>query len=61
VLRQFTPDFIISDISMHEMTGIEFTPKARVYPISSNPFAAIFILTGETRDAGANGFLAKPI
>ena len=61
MLRQFTPDFIISDISMDEMTGIEFTQKARADPISLNPFVAIFILTGEARDAGANGFLAKPI
>ncbi|MDA0342017.1 MAG: response regulator [Proteobacteria bacterium] len=69
VLRQFTPDFIVCAISMDEMTGIEFTKKVRTDPISPNPFVAIFMLTGdariemvrEARDAGANGFLAKPI
>jgi two-component system chemotaxis response regulator CheY len=69
VLRGFTPDFVICDILMEEMDGIEFTKHVRTDPASANPFIPIVLLTGdariemvrEARDAGANGFLAKPI
>lgn len=69
LLRGFTPDFIICDILMDGMGGIEFTKHVRTDPASANPFIPIVMLTGEARiemvrearDAGANGFLAKPI
>jgi two-component system chemotaxis response regulator CheY len=69
VLRGFTPDFIICDIMMEELDGIEFTKSVRTDPASANPFVPVLMLTGdariemvrEARDAGANGFLAKPI
>lgn len=68
-LRQFNPDFIICDIHMEPMDGIEFTRKVRTDTLSPNPYVTIVLLTGDTRvevvrearDAGANGFLAKPI
>jgi len=69
ILRQFTPDFVICDILMENMDGIEFTRAVRTDRLSANPYLPIFILTGDTqieavrdaRDAGANGFLAKPV
>ena len=69
VLRGFSPDFIICDIMMEDLDGIEFTISVRTDRASSNPYVPILMLTGdariemvrEGRDAGANGFLAKPI
>ena len=51
------------------MDGIEFTKKVRTDSLSPNPYLPILLLTGdariemvrEARDAGASGFLAKPI
>jgi two-component system chemotaxis response regulator CheY len=69
ILRGYTRDFAICDILMEEMGGIEFTKHVRTDPASANPYIPIVMLTGdariemvrEARDAGANGFLAKPI
>jgi two-component system, chemotaxis family, chemotaxis protein CheY len=63
------PDFIITDLSMAPVDGIEFTRMVRHNADSPDPCTPVIMLTGHTerprvvaaRDAGVTEFLAKPI
>ncbi len=62
-------DFVLTDLSMAPMDGIEFARRIRAHPSSPNAYAPIIMVTGHTerprveaaRDAGVTEFLAKPI
>ncbi len=68
-LREKRPDFVLSDLSMKPVDGIEFTRMVRTAQDSPNPYVPIVMVTGHTerhrveaaRDAGVTEFLAKPI
>lgn len=68
-LKNTPTNLIITDIAMKPLDGIEFTRLLRMAPDSPGPSVPILIMTGHSerwrvtaaRDAGANGFLAKPI
>jgi two-component system chemotaxis response regulator CheY len=69
MMRNYNPDFVVCDIQMQPMDGITFTKEVRTGDLSPNPFVTILLLTGDprvevvrqARDAGAHGFLAKPL
>lgn len=60
-------DFILCDLAMKPMDGLEFTRQVR--KTSANPFVPIVMISGHTeqgrveaaRDAGVTEFLAKPV
>lgn len=62
-------DFILSDLTMMPMDGIEFTRAVRQSGKVVNPFIPIIMVTSHTerqhveaaRDAGVTEFLAKPV
>ncbi len=68
-LREKRPDFVLTDLSMKPVDGIEFTKMVRTGQDSPNPYVPIVMVTGHTerhrveaaRDAGVTEFLAKPI
>ena len=68
-LRERHPDFVLTDLSMTPVDGIEFTRRVRQGQDSPNPYIPIVMVTGHTerqrveaaRDAGVTEFLAKPI
>lgn len=68
-LRDKKPDFVLTDLSMKPVDGIEFTRRVRLGKDSPNPYLPIIMVTGHTekarveaaRDAGVTEFLAKPI
>ena len=68
-LREKKPDFVLTDLSMKPVDGIEFTKMVRTAKDSPNPYLPIIMVTGHTerarveaaRDAGVTEFLAKPI
>ena len=68
-LRDRKPDFILTDLSMKPVNGIEFTRRVRLGRDSPNPYVPIIMVTGHTerthveaaRDIGVTEFLAKPI
>jgi len=68
-LRERRPDFVLTDLSMKPMDGIEFTKLVRTATDSPNPYVPIVMVTGHTerhkietaRDAGVTEILAKPI
>jgi CheY-like chemotaxis protein len=68
-LRSRKPDFVMTDLSMKPVDGIEFTRMVRMGQDSPNPYVPIIMVTGHTerlrveaaRDAGVTEFLAKPI
>ena len=68
-LKNGNIDFVISDLSMKPVDGIEFTRMVRRRKDSPQPFVPIIMVTGHTersrveaaRDAGVTEFLAKPI
>lgn len=68
-LREKRPDFVLTDLSMKPVDGIEFTKMVRTAKDSPNPYLPIIMVTGHTerarveaaRDAGVTEFLAKPI
>jgi CheY-like chemotaxis protein len=68
-LRERRPDFVLTDLSMTPVDGIEFTRLVRLGRESPNPYVPIIMVTGHTerqkveaaRDAGVTEFLAKPI
>jgi two-component system, chemotaxis family, chemotaxis protein CheY len=69
MLREFKPDFVLSDLTMQPVNGVEFTRMVRTRKDSPNPFVPIIMVTGQTdlssvhaaRDAGVTEFIAKPI
>jgi two-component system, chemotaxis family, chemotaxis protein CheY len=69
LLREHGADFILTDLSMQPLNGIEFTRLVRGTEDSPNPYVPIIMVTGHTerhrveaaRDAGVTEFLAKPI
>jgi two-component system, chemotaxis family, chemotaxis protein CheY len=68
-LLRCNPDFVLCDLSMTPVDGIEFTKKVRSSQKYHNPFIPIVMVTGHTerprieaaRDAGITEFLAKPV
>jgi two-component system, chemotaxis family, chemotaxis protein CheY len=68
-LSMFSADIVICDWNMSPLDGIDFVRMIRTGKDSPNPYLAIIMLTGhtemgrvvESRDAGVNEFLAKPI
>jgi CheY-like chemotaxis protein len=68
-MREFKPDFIVTDLTMEPVDGIELTRMVRTRRDSPNPFVPIIMVTGHTersrveaaRDAGVTEFIAKPI
>jgi CheY-like chemotaxis protein len=68
-LRDRKPDFVLTDLSMKPVDGIEFTRMVRTAKDSPNPYVPIVMVTGHTergrveaaRDAGVTEFIAKPI
>lgn len=69
ILRGFPADLIVCDWAMPTLDGIEFLRLLRTAPDSPTPDACFIMLTGHTerpniieaRQAGIDGFLAKPI
>jgi CheY-like chemotaxis protein len=69
VLRERNPDFILTDLSMKPVDGIEFTRQVRGSKDGPNPYIPVIMVTGHTerprimaaRDAGVTEILAKPI
>ena len=68
-LQYFQADIVITDWNMEPLNGLDFVRMVREGEDSPNPYVPIIMLTGhselhrvcEARDAGVNGFLAKPI
>lgn len=62
-------DFLMVDIEMQTLDGVEFTRLVRCSKDSPNPYIPVIIVSGHTnrriveeaRDAGMTEFLAKPI
>jgi CheY-like chemotaxis protein len=69
VMRDFKPDFVLTDLTMQPVDGIELTRMVRTRKDSPNPYLPIIMVTGHTersrveaaRDAGVTEFIAKPI
>lgn len=69
LLRELKPDFVLTDLSMKPVDGLEFTRTVRTSSDSPNPYIPIIMVTGHTerprimaaRDAGVTEILAKPI
>ena len=69
LLCAHSPDFVLTDLSMAPMDGIEFTRLVRASTEVPNPYVPIVMVTGHTeqrciemaRDAGVTEILAKPI
>ena len=69
ILRERSPDLILTDLSMKPVDGIAFTREVRLSHASPSPYVPIIMITGHTerhkveaaRDAGVTEFLAKPI
>ena len=63
------PDFVLTDLSMKPVDGIEFTKMVRASQDAPNPYVPIVMVTGHTerhrietaRDAGVTEIIAKPI
>jgi CheY-like chemotaxis protein len=68
-LAAMRPDFVLSDLNMKPVDGLEFTRRVRTAPDSPCPFVPIIMITGHTernwieaaRDAGVTEVLAKPV
>jgi DNA-binding response OmpR family regulator len=68
-LREAKPDFVVTDLSMEPVDGVEFTRRVRQSKDSPNAYLPIIMVTGHTerprimaaRDAGVTEILAKPI
>ncbi|RAK58812.1 response regulator [Phenylobacterium hankyongense] len=69
MLRDHPVDVVMTDLSMPAMDGLEFVRLIRSSADSPNLMVPVIVVSGrstakavlETRDAGANEFLAKPI
>ncbi len=68
-LKEDDPDFVICDLNMAPLDGIEFTKLVRNSKDSPNPFVPIVVLTGEATEekfrealrVGVHSFLTKPV
>ena len=68
-LKEDSPDFVICDLNMTPLDGIEFTKLVRNSKDSPNPFVPIVALTSEATEekfkqaltAGVHSFLTKPV
>ncbi len=68
-LKNFSADIVVTDWHMEPLDGLDFVRMVRSGDNSPNPYVPIIMLTGhtelqrvmESRDAGVNEFLAKPI
>ena len=62
-------DFLMSDLEMKPMDGLEFTRQVRTTNTGHNPAVPIIMITGHAdmervraaRDAGINEFIVKPV
>ncbi len=65
--RQFVPDLIIMDIQLPNISGLELIEGAKADPVLRPvPVLAVTAYAGKgdeerIRDAGAEGYLAKPV
>jgi len=65
--REFVPNLIIMDIQLAEISGLELIERAKADPVlRSIPVLAVTAYAGRgdeerIRDAGAEGYLAKPV
>ena len=65
--REFVPNLIIMDIQLAEISGLELIERAKADPLlRSIPVLAVTAYAGRgdeerIRDAGAEGYLAKPV
>ncbi|HET9628226.1 MAG TPA: response regulator [Novosphingobium sp.] len=65
--REFVPNLIIMDIQLAEISGLELIEQAKGDPLlRSIPVLAVTAYAGRgdeerIRDAGAEGYLAKPV
>ena len=68
-LRESNPDVVVLDWVMEGMSGLDLIQMIRSNPATPNPFVPVIMLTGHTsldhvrqsRDAGVNEFIAKPV
>jgi CheY-like chemotaxis protein len=68
-LNSASPDFILTDLSMKPVNGIEFARMVRRRADSTCPFIPIVMISGHAersfiemaRDAGVTEFLVKPV
>lgn len=65
--REFVPNLVIMDIQLAEISGVELIEQAKADPILRPiPVLAVTAYAGKgdeerIRDAGADGYLAKPV
>jgi len=65
--REFVPNLIIMDIQLADISGLELIEQAKADPIlRAIPVLAVTAYAGRgdeerIRDAGAEGYLAKPV
>ncbi len=65
--REFVPNLIIMDIQLHDVSGLELIERAKRDPVlRAIPVLAVTAYAGRgdeerIRDAGAEGYLAKPV
>jgi len=65
--RNFVPSLIIMDIQLAEISGVELIERAKADPLLRHiPVLAVTAYAGKgdeerIRDAGAEGYLAKPV
>ena len=65
--RDFVPSLIIMDIQLAEISGVELIERAKADPLLRHiPVLAVTAYAGKgdeerIRDAGAEGYLAKPV
>ncbi len=68
-MRSFVPDIILTEWMMAPLDGLELTRLVRTGTDSPNPYVPIIMVTAHAegrhvlvaRDAGINGFVAKPV
>ncbi len=69
ILSSQPVDLIIADINMPKMDGLTFVRAVRVHELEAVRTVPVILVTGDRaddlktrgRDAGANGFLQKPL
>ena len=65
--REFVPNLIIMDIQLAEISGLDLIEQAKADPVLRHiPVLAVTAYAGKgdeerIRDAGAEGYLAKPV